>query len=137
MIRYGEWVWEGLSTETKPGETEGALDGHVYKELDTGESYTRIAGAWQFINLGLSFIKATKSGMVVTDANGDYAVSFVTPFINDQYGVALSVEYTGNVTTAYALNKTANGFAIKTLKKNGKAVGGITVSWLATRNYNP
>jgi hypothetical protein len=34
-IKYGNWVWEGQSTEEKPTYEDGAGDGHVFKELDT------------------------------------------------------------------------------------------------------
>ena len=139
MIRYGNWVWEGLSTETKPGIAEGANDGHVFKELDTGESYTRVAGVWEYINLGLSFIKATKSGKITTNASGQYHVTFVTPFINDDYTVALTCQDPGNNNTAIAYKKniTSSDFDIQTRNKNGQALGNQVVSWLATRNYNP
>ena len=39
MIKLGNWIWEGLSTETKPTKPS-ALNGHMFKELDTGKSYT-------------------------------------------------------------------------------------------------
>jgi len=140
MIKYGNWVWEGLSTETKPGEAEGAYNGHVFKELDTGESYTMVKGVWEFINLGLSFIKATKSGRVTTDANGYYHITFATSLINDEYSVQLTCEDLGEVKPpiAFKSNKTINGFDINTRdSKTGSPFGNVNVSWLATRDYNP
>ena len=139
MVCYGGWVWEGLSTETKPGDEQGSRDGHIFKELDTGESYTRIAGSWHFINLGLSFIKATKSGKITTDANGFYHVVFNTQFIDENYSVALSTqdEGTTKIIAAYFKNILSNGFDIYTRNRNGVLEPNISVSWLATRNYNP
>jgi len=139
MIRYGEWVWEGTSVEVKPGPAEGAYDGHIFKELDTGESYTRIGGVWSFINLGLSFIKATKSGVVTVDASGIAHITFVTPFINVNYSVQLTVQDpgSGKLVAAFKKNKTINGFDIQVRDKNGNPKGPYTVSWLATRDYNP
>lgn len=142
MIVYGEWIWEGLSTETKPLPPT-ALPGHVFKELDTGESYTlRLVGGtptWEYINLGLSFIKATKSGKVTTDGAGFYHVVFVTPFIDANYSIQLSAQYEGKKTSviAYFDNLTANGFDIRSFDSKGDASGAHAISWLATRDYNP
>ena len=140
MIKYGNWVWEGLSTETKPGIAEGANDGHVFKELDTGESYTRVAGVWEYINLGLSFIKATKSGRIVTNSSGYYHVTFVTPFIDANYTVALSCEDNGTIQPAVAgfYNITTSGFDIRSrYTRTGNVRPSTVVSWVATRDYNP
>jgi len=234
-ILLGGTVWEGLSTEPRPTYEQGARDGHFYKELDTGESYIRLNGVFTFVNLGLSFIKATKSGKIVTDETGFYHVDFTTHFINDQYTVALSCQdqptniyivdgfgstlvngtYTWDGTTtendqplyanildntillvyngsgwellqrtagpwpiqasyyantsedpldeswaitdngvapigtvvasttefkipvAYKLNLTTEGFDIQTRDTHGLPFIGITVAWLATRDYNP
>lgn len=140
MILLGNSVWEVISTELRPTYVQGARDGHYLKELDTGESYIRRYGIWEFVNLGLSFIKATKSGRIITDANGFYHVIFVTPFINDQYGVSISCEDRGEVKPVIVTeaNKTINGFDIYTRNsKTGVVEGSIPVSWLATRHYNP
>jgi len=137
MVNLAGWIWEGLSTETKPMDAQGSKDGHVFKELDTGESYVRRAGTWQFINLGLSFIKATKSGQVTTNSHGTYHVTFNTPFIDDQYTVALTCMDSGITAVGFGGQITANGFDMVIRDKNGHPVGNITVSWLATRNYNP
>ena len=140
-VKLGNWVWEGVSTETKPGVAEGAGDGHVFKELDTGESYTRVAGEWQFINLGLSFIRATKSGRITTDASGVYNVLFTTPLIDSLYTVALSVQdgYSGpGVPVALFKNIATTGFTIQTRSSvTGAAWGNVVVSWLTTRDYDP
>jgi len=86
----------------------------------------------------------TKSGRVTTDANGVYNVVFNTPFVNDDYSVALTVQDLADWSSkeaiiAYKSNRTANGFTIVTreAKKGCNPVGGITVSWLTTINYNP
>ena len=141
-ILLSNTVWEGLSTESKPTYGEGARDGHFYKELDTGESYIRVNGEFTYINLGLSFIKATKSGIVTTDAYGQYHVEFSTPFIDDSYSVVLSCgdqdwgAYFGAI--AYTYDLTDGGFYIQTRNiRAGGALGGVVVSWLATRDYDP
>ncbi len=136
----GGWIYEGLSTETKPTLETGAKNGQIFKELDTGESYHLREGIWQFVNLGLSFIKATKSGLITTDINGTYHVAFTTPFINDQYSVTMSCDDAGAVKPAMAFSssRTKNGFTIQTREsKKGNPLGSIIVAWLATRNYNP
>jgi len=132
-------VWEGTSVESRPTYAQGARDGHFYKELDTGETYIRINGLFTFINLGLSFIKATKSGKITTDANGIFNVVFVTPFISNIYTVTLTIEfYTGKPAIALFSNITNTGFTITTLNsKSGNAEGNLNVAWLATRDYNP
>jgi hypothetical protein len=139
-ILLANFVWEGLSTEPRPTVEQGAGDGHILKELDTGESYIRVLGEWKFINLGLSYIKATKSGIVTTDANGIYDVVFNTPFINSEYSLQLTCEDAGAVKPAMAFftNVTKNGFRIQSRdSKKGDPQGSVVVAWLATRNYNP
>lgn len=131
-------VWEGQSHEMTDDLPEIA-DGQFFKQLDTGESYFRRNGEWAFINLGLSYIKATKSGLVTTDASGVSEVVFNTPFIDDDYTVALTCDDPGKnyLTVAYKSVVVSTGFTIQTRDKNGHASGNVIVSWLATRNYNP
>lgn len=134
-VLLSDTVWEGTSLDmpTTPGE-----DGQFFKQLDTGESYIHRNGVWTFINLGLSFIKATKSGVATTDVNGQAHISFNTPFITPlDYHVALSCSDSGDLVVAYKSNLAATGFDITTRDKNGHTVRGIEVSWLATRDYNP
>ena len=129
------FVWEGLSSEM---EGASARDGHIYKQLDTGESYIRVLGEWQFINLGLSFIKATKSGLVSTDADGFAHITFTTPFISTDYTVALSPAASPWPYIPCFDNLTTSGFDVYTRDtRNGAAAGNKSVSWVATRNYNP
>jgi hypothetical protein len=130
------FVWEGTALEMAGVE---AVDGHIYKQLDTGESYIHRNGAWQYINLGLAFVKATKSGRVVTDGDGEAQVVFNTPFINDEYSIALSVADDGGKTPiASKYDRLATGFRIRTRNAtSGQLVGGVEVSWLCTRDYNP
>jgi hypothetical protein len=83
----------------------------------------------------------TKSGRVTTNANGTAHITFITPFVANDYTVALSVllQNFGNKVgaIAYASNLTVDGFDITTLDvKQGNAYGGVTVSWLATINAN-
>jgi hypothetical protein len=136
--KLGNWVWEGVSTEAKPVQPE-AQNGHIFKELDTGESYTMVAGDWIYINLGLAFVKATKSGRVTTDAGGESVVTFNTPFIDNVYSIVLSVKDDGGKTpTASMIDRTPEGFKIITRNStSGQKEGGVIVSWLATRDYNP
>ena len=137
-VLLSDFVWEGLSTEM-PSYEEGARDGHVYKQLDTGESYIRRAGAWQFINLGLAYIKATKSGRLTTGAGGVGSVIFTTPFIDDEYSVALTCADPGTpMVIAYTSTRSATGFSIITRGiPSGLPQSGVTVSWLCTRDYDP
>ena len=91
----------------------------------------------------LLYAASTKSGRITTDANGVYNVVFNTPFVLD-YSVALSIQdladwHGKEALIAYKSNLTLNGFTIVTreAKKGCAPVGGVTVSWLATINYNP
>ena len=133
-------VWEGLASEMTDV-LPGIRDGHFYKQSDTGESYFRRDNAWEFINLGLSFIKATKSGSVVTDGVGFYHVAFSTPFADANYTVALSVANQNwgarGGCIAYTLNLATTGFDILTKDVTNVRFAGVTVSWLATRDYDP
>ena len=140
MILLNGWIYEGVSTETKPSTLTGARSGQIFKELDTGESYQFFNDVWQFINLGLSFIKATKSGRITTDGTGVYNVSFVTPFINSLYTVALSTQDDGtnHPSIASFSNISNGGFRITTrYSRTGNLRPNTVVSWLATRDYNP
>jgi hypothetical protein len=97
-----------------------------------------VDGEWLYINLGLAFIKATKSGSLTTDANGQMTVTFTTPFINDAYTIALTCTDQGGVPLALVTNKTVDEFGIQTKNAmNGNDLGNVTVSWLATRDYDP
>jgi hypothetical protein len=139
MILYSNFVWEGLSTGTKPTYEEGARDGHLFKELDKGLTYIRRLGIWESMGVGLSFIMATKSGLITTNSSGYYDVIFVTPFINDQYTVSLTCkDGTSTKVTIVTFDSIATGgFRIWTRKTNGNIQPNVIVSWLATRNYNP
>jgi len=137
-ILLSNFVWEGTSLDMES--TVGAKNGHIFKQLDTGESYIRISGVWKFINLGLSFIKATKSGSVITNASGFYHVSFATPFINNQYTVTLTCQAVSSnqPPVAFFNNIATNGFDIYTyFSRTGNPRPSTVVSWLATRDYNP
>lgn len=133
---YGGTVIEALSTDTWPD----VPDGWFLKALDTGESYIRREGAWEYINLGLAFIKATKSGNVTTDASGLATVTFNTPFINDNYSIALTCSDVGRGpgAIAYKYDRLSTGFKIITRNPvSGLAKPNIGVSWLCTRDYDP
>jgi hypothetical protein len=141
-ILLSDFVWEGTNPERliDPYVIANKRDGHIFKESDTGESYLHRNGDWEFINLGLSFIKATKSGRITTDGSGFYHVDFVTPFIDDLYTVALSCKEipTKEIPLAVFDNLTVNGFDIYSYNIVKKTLeGNIVVSWLCTRDYNP
>jgi hypothetical protein len=138
-ILLSNFVWEGLSTEM-PTYEEGARDGHIYKQLDTGESYIRRDNEWQFINLGLAYIKATKSGSLVTDTDGMGNIVFNTPFIDKDYTVALTCADPGNRqgVIAYTVSKEMAGFTVVTRDAvSGRIEPNAALSWLCTRNYDP
>ncbi len=135
-ILLSDFVWEGVSGEMAT--VQGVRDGYIFKQLDTGESYIRRAGQWEFINLGLSYIKATKSGAVTTDANGSAAITFATLLADVDYTVALSCQDYGNQSAvAGFLNLTTTGFTVQTrYSRTGNVRPATPVSWLITRNYN-
>lgn len=139
VVYIGGTLIECMSTDTKPT----APDGWFLKEIDSGISYIRCNGEWVSLGLGLSFIMATKSGQVTTDASGEYLATFDTPFCSNDYSVALTCTEIipspqNGVPIAYVSVRTENGFTIQTFgSKSGNKWPGISVSWLATRNYNP
>lgn len=139
VVYIGGTLIECLSTDTKPD----APDGWFLKEIDSGISYIRRNGEWVSLGLGLSFIMATKSGQIVTDANGEYTLVFDTPFCSNDYSIALTCSDTtpqpqNGVPIALVCNCAECGFKIKTYgSKSGNKWPGVSVSWLATRNYNP
>jgi hypothetical protein len=137
-ILLADLVWEGTSAEMLEV-MPGLRDGHFYKQLDTGESYFRRAGIWEYVNLGLAFIKATKSGRVITSASGDAEIVFNTPFIDDQYSISMSVIDPGGppAHTVYFYDRATTGFKIKTRLFSGAPAGNIETSWLCTRDYDP
>jgi hypothetical protein len=124
--------WRGLESER---DGVPATDGQWFLAFDTGNVFFRKTGAWVADIEG--FISATKSGRIMTDSSGQAHVTFVTPFINNQYGVALSCLDPGDFIAAFKANLAATGFDIITRDKNGHTQGNITVSWVATRDYNP
>jgi len=138
-ILLSDSIWEGVSTETKPNIGTGGRNGHFFKELDTGETYLLRNGVWDFVNLGFSFIRATKSGRATTNATGDWSITFATPFIDDQYSIALSCEDPGIPPgyIAYFHTRTKFGFSVKTRNFAGAVKGNVPFSYLATRDYDP
>jgi len=138
-ILLGDTVWEGLSTEARPTYAEGARDGHFLKELDTGESYIRKNGVFEYINLGLSFVKATKSGKATTNALGRAEIIFATPFIDNNYSITLTCEEPSSppVCIPFSRNQMPGGFYIRVRAVDGAPKPNVAVSWLATRDYNP
>lgn len=140
MTLYGNWLWEGLSGDTKPTLEDGARNGQIFKELDTGNAYLLRKGVWVNMSAGMSFVKATKSGKITTGTDGVYDVTFNTPFVDADYSVALSGKDGGstNPTNATWDNIATTGFTIQTRSsRTGLGISGVEVSWLATKNYDP
>jgi len=136
-IKYANWVWEGTSSEPKPDTAAGALDGQVYKELDTGITYSRCKGNWLSMGPGFSYIRATKSGLIVTDASGYAHVTFGQP-VADSYTVELTPAASPWPYVPAYDALTASGFDIYTRdSRNGAALASASVSWLVTLCYNP
>ena len=98
-ILYGNHIWEGLASEM---ESVSAFDGQYFKQLDSGETYIRELGVWVYLNTGLSFIRATKSGKITTDENGQHSVVFAIRFIDVDYTVALTCQ--DNPIPSYVFN---------------------------------
>ena len=138
VAEYGGTIIEALSTDVLPEKPNGWF----LKLLDTGETFIRRNGTWAFLNLGMSsFTKTTtKSGRVTTKADGTTQVLFNTPFLDNEYSIALSCTDVGRsakLPFAYKYDRRPTGFGIITRRLNGQPVGGIEVSWLCTRDYNP
>lgn len=107
-------------------------EGTLVRCLDTGKEYQLLEGA--FVRC-YPFV-GTKSNVITTDGSGAYSVSFVTPFKTTNYSVALTCEDIGAMVGAFKFNKTVNGFDIITRDKNGHTKPNVTVSWLATVDFN-
>lgn len=142
-ILYNDVVWEGTSADMNSPEVEAsAVNGHFFKQLDTGESYIRKLGAWSHLEAGLSFVKATKSGLTITDATGHAHVVFATPVINLQFSIALAcrlpVGTPQPLPAAYVLAQDVDGFDLVTYNvRNNSLLGNVVVSWVMTLDYNP
>ena len=89
--------------------------------------------------MSLAFIKATKSGRAVTDAQGNWDIVFQTPFIDNQYSIALSCEDPGGPpgVIVYFHTRSGGGFRVKSRNFAGAVKGNVEFSWLATRDYDP
>lgn len=122
-----------LSSDGFPARDDGWHLNHV----DTGEQYICIAGAWEARGLGYSFAPPTKSGTATSNARGQAAIRFGTPFVDDAYTVALTCTYAGASALAMVDAKVAAGFSVLTLDPaTGDALANVSFSWLATRSYN-
>jgi len=134
ITEYGNTVLECLSTDPVPEKP----DGWYMKVMDTGETYLRRNGEWTFLNTGLSLIKATKSGTCTTGPDGLAYVLFIAPFVTGSYAVTLSCTDAGDVAVvALSTNTSMSGFTVVTRRcTNNHPEPGITVNWIATRNYN-
>ena len=82
MIKLANWIWEGLSTEIKPTMKQGAQDGHVFKCMDSGESFTMVSGN----GLYAEKIDAKKSDYIKKELNFEVPGTFVDVRINSQPG---------------------------------------------------
>ena len=103
--------------------------------------FIRRYGMWEGMESGYSFVMATKSGRVTTDANGDAEIVFFTPFINDEYSIALSCIDPGGppagAVLAYKYDRLNTGFKVITRRTNAQPVANVEVSWLCTRIMIP
>ena len=134
IVYYGGTVLECLSTDTLPA----MPDGWIAKVVDAGLSYIRINGAWQFINLGFAFVKATKSGISQTDGTGTKHIVFSQPFSVNDISVMLCCEDTGSLYKAYYYTVSNTGFWVVTRKiPSGAPQANVKFSWIATRRYDP
>jgi hypothetical protein len=88
---------------------------------------------------GLSNDPKPTKAQGANDGHGHYLVTFVTPFSNEDYSVTLSVMDSSSATPIPSfLNITMYGFDIYSRNsRSGQLVGNVTISWLATKNYNP
>ena len=134
IVDYAGFVTECLVEDGFPARR----DGWMLKHTDNGKQYLRVSGQWVNMEMGLSFAPPTKSGSVVTGTDGTASIVFGTPFVDNAYTVALTCSDNGNQPIiAVLVSKTKNGFSIITRStRSGQATSNITVSWLATRNYN-
>ena len=110
----------------------------MLKHTDNGKQYHRVSGEWVDMELGLSFAPPTKSGLVVTGADGISTIVFGTAFVDDAFTVALTCRDLGtDPVIAVIVSKTRSGFSLITRStRSGQPKPNVTVSWLATRNYN-
>ena len=76
-----------------------------------------------------------KAGTITTDENGNASVVFVTPFPDVNYAIALSCENSVDTVIAMWLNKTVDGFDIRTNDDLGKAEPNAPVNWIVA-SYN-
>lgn len=84
-------------------------------------------------------IMPTKSGRVVTDEYGEGVATFNTEFPDVNYSIQLTCidADSEDIYVASKYDRAVGGFKVRTRNKNGALVGGLTVSWLATRDNNP
>ena len=134
IVDYAGFVTECLVEDGFPARK----DGWVLKHTDNGKQYHRVSGQWVDMEMGLSFAPPTKSGLVVTGADGTSNIAFGTRFVDDAYTVALTCIDNGTQPViALLVSKTRNGFTlISRSTRSGQPTSGISISWLATRNYN-
>ena len=135
VVDYGNVLTECLTTDGFPIRP----DGWFLKHLDTGQTYFRRDGAWELLALGLSFAPPTKSGRVVTDAAGEAVIAFVTPFIDNVYTIALTCGDNGiQPIIALMVEREPTGFTliVRNTRTGQPVTTGISVAWLATKDYN-
>ena len=115
-------------------------DGWFWKQVDTGNVYHRVSGVWEPWGLGLAFAPPTKSGISVSDEDGNGEVVFGTPFVDDDYSVQMTCTEPNNERSIVMMVVTqdADGFTFKTRRATrlSQEFGNVTVAWLATRSYN-
>lgn len=141
MIKEYPNLTECLSTDVFPDGSIGFPvrdNGWFLKHVDTGQMHHRISGEWVDWGLGFSFAPPTKSGRVTTGGDSHATITFVEPFFDDKYSVALTChEKPGYAPVAVVTERSKDGFTLMTINpKNSQPLRNILVNWLATRDFN-
>jgi len=78
-----------------------------------------------------------KTGTIITDSNGAGSVVFPTPFVDVDYAICFACEGSIDVVIATWMNKTVNGFDVRSDDDGGKAEPNTIVDWMAVSFSNP
>ena len=78
-----------------------------------------------------------KSGEIVTDGDGNGIVIFGTAFPDVNYAISFGCDGSNDDIISTWLNKTVNGFDVRTHDDGGKDEANVIVNWIATPYSNP
>ena len=106
-------------------------------EENEGASLERRIESLEKISHNETELLDTKTGTVITDENGARSIIFATPFADINYAISFACEVPADTVVAMWLNKTVNGFDIKTEDDGGKAEPNVVVDWIAVAFNNP